>query len=145
MLTSRDSARKTLSKIPFSIISRFSSLYKSRLFARQPKNSQTFGTLNEVFCDLISSSSCQKLLKGAVPVPIVDKSKKKPNFPSISKSNWIHIVFTPLLEAQEEKSFSKDLPGPMRMIGWDVSFGKWKLEALLINNWISSSFSSPSK
>lgn len=70
MLTSRDSARNVLSRMPFSSISFFSSLYKSRHFARHPKKSQTFGTINEPFADLISSSSCQKLLNGAVPVPI---------------------------------------------------------------------------
>jgi Golgi nucleoside diphosphatase len=67
---SRDNAKNTLFKMPFSTISRFSSLYKSSDFVRQPKNSQTFGTLNDEFCNLISSSSCQKLLNGAVPVPI---------------------------------------------------------------------------
>lgn len=40
---SLDNAKKTLSKILFSTISCFSSLYKSNASVRQPKNNQTFG------------------------------------------------------------------------------------------------------
>lgn len=40
---SLDNAKKTLSKIFFSTISSFSSLYKSNASVRQPKNNQTFG------------------------------------------------------------------------------------------------------
>lgn len=126
---SRDSARNTRFKIPFSNISLFSSLNKSSDLVRHPKKSQTFGTSNDEFCDLISASSCQKLRKGAVPVPISASSFffHKDKF---CYANWIK---------------NSNSPGPIRSIGWALFFGIWKPGAFRINICTSSSFSRPSK
>lgn len=70
ILFSRDNARNTRSNISLSAIAFFSSLNRSSDIVRHPKNSQTFGVMNDESCDLISSSSCQKLRNGAVPVPM---------------------------------------------------------------------------
>lgn len=145
VLTSRDNAKNTLSKIPFSSISRFSSLYRSRLAARHPKKSQTFGTMNASLVDLISSSSCQKLRNGAVPVPVERQSHQYVNLISIIEINSISRLNVMAFITLTKPNSTVNSPGPMRMIGWVVSFGRWKFGALRTKIWISSFCSSPSR